>query len=500
MSWLDYTNEHYDDHAEKWSYVDAHMKGVILDDGEIERFLIQRSQGESEGAYTERKRIAAYTPHFARAVVALAGMVFAIEDKAGRTWTEPNAPGLGNPEDEGSILHPIWKNADGTGTNLPTLVRKAALQLVGKEEVWCLVDGRQKVPEAERTGSQADNIGPASVRIIKPEAVPDFSDTEVKVKSQTDKRASLREEQNLIIEYSLYRLEEVSVYRETKEGEGRDATERAALVRSSSYGGEGFRYWRSNDRREPILPVFRVDGPIDTDLGYLMARDANNIFNMENARDFHLWASAFARYQPDVRTDDGGFNKDLWDKILEFIEKGYNVIPGPGDYVAPPMDGAQERRETIKEKMEKFFATFFQSYGDAARERTATEIRQDFRSGVEAYLTFLSGALDALENAIYWRLEQIYFPNRPGVWGTTRVKRSTDFAPTDDETRAKLITETLAALPIDLPPQSRVRIAMQLLDMVGVEYDRDELETYATAGARLQARREQLRALTNGEV
>lgn len=496
MGWLKQTSSYYDAHVDGWEVAEDHLSGAAGTD-QVHRYLKQKEQGESDEAYGVRQEIADYTPHYMRAVISLAGMVFAQEDEAERSWGED---ALGAPEAEGSIMRRLSRDADGKGTNWETLFKQAAIDIIAKREIWCIAEGVRRAED----GTAIDS---GSIRIIPPESVYDVVEkdgrpVEVKVKSERDTRESVKQEEAIEEEFFVYTLGGYEVW-QSGEGEGS-----ATRVGGAPYGGEGnpgFRYYATPDANTAVLPIFRVEAPIRTNVGYLMAKKATAIYNMESARDWHLWASCFARLVIEsVENSDSpaATFDERWSRTLELMMEGSTVMPGPAQYISPPMDGATVRNETIDRKIEDFYHTFFQSYGDAAQERTATEIQQDARSGVAAYLGLLAGALDEAENGALWRLEQINFPGEPERWDTSHVRRQRDFSPVDVEAAIEgLTTRWVGDAPLPLTEGVAARVVQQVAKQDGVSVSEEEAEEMGAwlAGAS-QARAKKPAASLNADL
>jgi hypothetical protein len=484
-TWIDEHADTYEARVEGWRYVFDHLSGRFADpDAKLGDYLIKKEQGESDAAFRFRKEISDPTPHFFRAVIALAGMLFAVEDDAARSWglrekeDEP-ARGLGDPEREGTIMSRLWENADGSGGNWLNEMFQAAIELAAVGRVWGLVEGIPRNDEGQP-------VGEASIRFIPATRVVDWvtrngRPVEVMVQATEDRRTSVREKKDKVDRWHVYGLDGFVKYRKNDDG-------MPMVVESHTYGardGEVFNYWASSEQRKRILPIFPVQLSMMPRMGYMMARKANTLFNMTNARDFHLLASAISRLKtPDAVQDGGsGYNADYVDALQEALQDGSAVVPGDPEYFAPPMQGAEERREAVADKRDEFYTQFFQSYGDAARERTATEIRQDIQSGVEAALVFLGSDLDEVEQAALLRLEQVYFPDDPEIWGSATVKRSDDFSSVDIEGRIQRLCEGVFGQgeTVPLGTEARVEAAMRWADQKGLSPDEEEVRAEVEA-------------------
>lgn len=469
-NWLKYTSHEYERMFPKWKYTEDHLSGAVIDDDLIEDYLHQRLQGESDDAYTERKQIVDYTPHFARACLTLGGMLWSVDYDARRRWTkEESGEGLGDPDTEDSIMSRLWVNADGRGANWTTIWKGATIDAIGYQKFYVLVEG-------VRRDGEGNVIADPSVRILPPQSVPrpvyqNGRLVSVKVKTSTETVLSQQQAAEKEDRYIIYYMDGFETWREDERGEPEQIGTR------EPYGGEdnpGFRYL-DRDLRTPILPIFEVELPLRSHLGYIMSKKANAILNQENTLDFLLWVACFPKLFLDVKGKDGEFSQDMYDAGLEAVSAGNNVVAGAGNrYDAPPTGPADIKSKILEKKVRAFFTTFFQAYGDAASERTATEIRQDFRAGVEAFLILLGTTMDEAENGALWRLEQAHFPSRRAVWGGANVTRSTNFQPIDIEARIDgLVRRYLPEGKVPVDMDTALEITVKALESDGIAINPD---------------------------
>lgn len=466
QSWLTYESPDFAAHRKKWMYIADHLDGSIIDDDKVRRYLHKRKQGETDEAYWERlNAILDYTPLLTRGCLTLAGMLWAVEYDARRSWSKDElAEGLGDPKADGTTMSILYHNADGKGTNWPIVWHEATIAAIAYTRFFVLVDGR-------RRGKDNQAVSHARVRLFPPQAVPRpiYDDSgrliSCKIKHRTDAIRSQREESKMVDRYTIFYEDGFEHWTEDDDGNP------VQVGKRTPYGGSenpDFRYL-DRDRRTPILPIFEVRMPIPGNLGYIMAKKENAIFNQNSATDFQMYTSGFAKLFADVIDKDGKFDKARFEAIVAQFKQGSSIIPGAENkYSAAPTDSLTAKRKILEEKTREFYTTFFQAYGDAASERTATEIRQDFRAGVEAFLTLLSSTIDEAENGALWRLEQIYFPDRPRVWGGASVKRSTNFQPVDIEARIEgLVTRYFPGgrIPVDI--DTMLEIAAKALEVDG---------------------------------
>jgi hypothetical protein len=459
MSALTHEHPEYKARKERWRYALDHYDGGVLDD--LPAYLQRHSQGETEAAYRERQKIVDYTPHFAFAVDSLAGQMFTVESEAMRSWQLADEDGnlilrdaLGDPSDTESIMWRIWQNIDGKGTGYPTLWKQLTARLICLHEYWVLVEGVATSEGGEPTGE-------ARIHLISPLDVLDWEEEGgsllwAKVRHRVYERSGWRTEAQEAVQYTLYTLDGWTRYREDDGGE--------TLIASGTY-----QYFETQRKRRRILPIQRFKVPLDRPVGYVMATKANAIFNLESSRDFLLWSANFIRLRLETDLTDEEVNKRLGE--------GWNWFRAQAlDFVNPSSEPAKNATDVLENKLEAFYRTFFRSYSDAARERTATEIRQDIQSGVEAFLTLLKSAIDDAENFALWLLEQTYFPDNPAAWGQASVERSDRFQPENPDVVADHLVNRYLVTKVPAGRKALVNVVKKLLEMDRVDYDPVELQ------------------------
>jgi hypothetical protein len=426
MSILKTEHPDYTEQKDKWRYAWEQYSGEAFElesiftdtaranakksvRGKIRYYLHQKVQAETDTAYEERLRHADPELLFATAVDSLNGILASKSDETEREWG-----GFGDPEDPDSIAYNLLHNADGKGTNWKPLMKQTGIKQSVMHRVWGLVDGISEVD-----GITID----ASVKVINPLSVINWfpsegMPTQVLVKEKKDIRTDITDLNGADQEtYVLYTLDGWTRFKLTDAGE--------EIVDSGEYT-----YYSTKRRDRRILPIFYVDIPMPRQLGYMLAQKQNSIFNDSSILDFGMRNTSFA-FMQFVGT------QDQYEAALEEIKKGFRIMRLEPDatkehgYKSPPSDHFDIVSKRIEEKRKIFMESAFRSYGDAARQVTATEIRQESRSGVEAFLTLLVSSIDEFENNCFWLLEQVYFPEDTSKWGEAYVKRSDNFQPED---------------------------------------------------------------------
>ena len=123
-----------------------------------------------------------------------------------------------------------------------------------------------------------------------------------------------------------------------------------------------------------------------------------------------------------------------------------------------------------------FYVTALQSYEDAAKQKTATEIMQEQGAGRFSFLSVLARAMDTLENDIYNLIHQIERPQEPSAWTEARVERSRDFKPVDAENKAdRLMKSYFGRDAVPAGVETKTNVATAIHDLLGVDYDEEEV-------------------------
>ncbi len=424
-TWANYSGE-YAKHDRVKLY--AHNKKRNIDS--FDKYLHRKVQAETVEAYMERIMTSDPITLFSTAVDSLNGIAYSIEDKTQRDFGD-----LGDIEDKNSTAYKLWHDADGKGTNWLPLMKQMGIKQTVMHKVWGLVDGIKESQFQDGEEIVTEITGEATVHVIDPIAVvdwfPNHNPTQVLVKESADMRSSIYDtdsERNR----DTYMLYELNGWKRYVDVEGNPE-----IIDEGEYA-----FYTDQERTQRCLPIFPVEIPMPRDVGYLLAMKQNHIYNAKSIRDFSVRNMSFAFLQLVA-------DKDQYDKIISEIGKGFRVLRkdpdsnGEHGYKSPPSDYLTEAGEILEKDKEDFAESSFKTYGDAARQATATEIRQESRSGVEAFLNLLVTSLDEFENHSLFLLEQIYFPEEPSRWGKAYVERSDDFAPKDIEEAMQKVSSTI---------------------------------------------------------
>lgn len=453
--WTTYQHPEYQATLPKWRWSRDHYTGEVLGPT-VTSYLIRKATAETQPAYKERCLLADYTPHFATVVDSLAGMLYQNEQDANRTWGTDTNKGLGDETDPNTTIGQLWNDADGSGTGYLTLWKQLTTELILTHAHWVLVDSVDGNPQ---------------IRLIPPESVPNWMEgktglTEVLVKEDFDSRVSLSEnpKDKTVQRFVHYTLQGWQRYEEKKGPMGPRTVKLGGKDNSGTYS-----FTDRSDR--PALPIYRIRLPMNRPVGWLMAKKANAIFNKESERDHLLRYANFPKLCLDEKDDT------LCQKLVDNIQKGTSILQGAGHvFIAPDTGPATIATEVLKRKVEEFYITAFREYGDAARQRTATEVRQDVSSGVGAFLSMLKSALEDAENEALWRIEEIEFADK-AKWFVAHVQRSDEFIPQDvnatiERTRSWFFGKDV---PVPLGRTAQIEAAKQVADYAGVEVDEAEI-------------------------
>lgn len=457
--WLDDEHPEYAKLKARWTFTRDHYTGDVLDPGHILQYLHQKGVGESQQAYQERVKLADYTNFLAAVVDSLSGMLWASDEKTNRRWDgEGGGFDFGAPDDQRTLIGRLYRDADGRGLPYITLWKGATVDLLLDQRVWVVAD---TMPVSDRSTTMRTVLRVLPALSVPNWAVDGAGLTEVVVKEADGMSTSVREKRK--------KVERRIVY--TRLGWERwEKTEGGTWVSTQS---APYRY--TNPVGGPALPIFRVDLPLARHVGWLLAKKVNAIFNRESSRDNLINLANHPRLNI--------VGSDIeYDKVVDQLAKGANALQvKPGNaahgYIAPDSGPATIATAVLDKKREDFFTTALREYGDAARQRTATEVRQDVAQGVGAFLGLVATALDQAENGALWRLAQTERPGTDAGSVQARVERSDDFATVDPEAAIDKLRERVfgkeSAVP--LGNEARVQAALQVAAYLGLETDEDEV-------------------------
>jgi len=476
--WRDRTDPWYDEMVDMWEYTHQVYTGKYFDPDNIKKFLPKRAQGESKESYDDRVKNVDPEMLFPMLIGSLAGQIHAIEPEMVRVSQPEGVEGLGLWQDAATPAGKMWRNADGDGLNYPVHWRTFTTKLMYYMTMWVYVDGK-KIVEDEK-GKRVEKE--PSIHFIDPQKVPRFG---TKNGRKTWVMVSHKEmeggeepdsDQKIVEKRTIYHLDGWKRYRKEKDENGRDEW-------TDDFAGDqlaegSYEFYETKEKKRKTLPIFCVQIPMDQYLAYLLAVKSMRLMGKESERD-HL-----VRYASLITKVDESSPAVYEEHKMQQREGEYthNYDPGSKLYFAsPPMDPAKENREIIKEKRENFFRVAYQQLNDQAAQVTATQIRQQSRGGVEAYLSLVSTTLDEAENKALFLREQIEFPGKPDMWGHAMAQRSTDFLPADPDEKDKMLREMyFSADAIPATENMLLDAAKELHERRFGELDEEETELLRT--------------------
>jgi hypothetical protein len=456
-AWLEYEHPEYAAMKEKWAFTRDHYTGEILDPAKILRYLVKKAVGESVIAYNERVALADYTNLLASAIDSISGMLWGSDDKTTRQWSgEGGGFDFGDPKDQRTLIGRLWRDADGKGLPYIALWKGATVDLLLEHWIWVLVDTVAGAGTTER----------AVLRVLPALSVPNWSIDKnglsgVIVKESDDSRATLDAQPG--------KTERRIVYRR----EGWERWERPENGRWAK--GPSGQYKYESPSGGDALPIFCVKLPLARNVGWLLAKKQNAIFNRESSRDNLINLANHPKLV--VFGTDETFNR-----IVGQLADGFNALQAQESgsahqYIAPSSEPATIATAVIKEKVEGFFMMALREYGDSAAQRTATEVRQDVAQGVGAFLSLVATAMDAAENGAIWRIAQT---ERPGIAPSqvqAHVERAEDFAVVDPEAALDKLRERVFGkdVPVPLGNEGQVQTALQIAAYLGIDAQEEEV-------------------------
>lgn len=416
-SWLDIRHSDFKANVERWEFTWHHYTGDVIDAALVASYLVRKASGETTESFLERCRLADYTNHLATIIDSFRGMISQADRETERRFVPPDATakarasgdasaaGLGSIDDSDTIVGRLWRRADRDGNGMKSVLADMATRLMLDRGVWLFVD-------------PAD--GESVVRVLPRCSVCDWlTDKDglaaVKVIERVDTRTTITTPPAAVTQYLLLERDGWSRHRKDER-----TGETITVVPKQAWGVE----YIERDGT-PALPVFFLPLPLRRDVGWSLAKKANALFNRESERDFLLRAANFPKLL--LEADD-----TLFTALVSTLRDGGNVLQGSGHtYIAPETGPATIATEVLKRKVEEFYVTAAREYGDAARERTATEVWQDAATGVAAFLDLVKTALDDGERRIYELVAQGELPQDETAWRAVTVKRPPIAVPRD---------------------------------------------------------------------
>lgn len=482
-AWVKHKDERHRHYAEQWEYVEDHYTGEATNPGKVRRYIPQKELTEPKEDYEERVGAVTCPGLLPFLVDSFSGMLQAGDRNTSIVYAEEGADGgLGDVETPGTEAYKLANNADGDGLNFETFWTRFDNRLIRYFEVWVLVNGAIK-------DADGHTIQDPHFQLIDPIAVTNtfYRDgrlTDVVVEHFVDGRTSIMDGPGKIRRWTHYHLYGADVYEERKLKNGK-----TEIVRKLDLAIE-YAYFETTDRRKRILPIFPSRLTLDRFVTYQAARTQNEILNLESEKRASLRNGLLARF---ALVGSQAFA----DSLRKEYAKGFKTLRhDPKNstqhyFVAPPDAFTRIAEEEIERKSEAFMVNNFRDYANAAREKTATEIKSDNKAGKEAFLLLLAASKTEAQNRAFFLLEQSHFPDKPSLWGRARVNREPDFSlVTGKELVETVLEKVFSDRALPLGPTSLESAARMVLDYFGLEYDEDELKTAVQASVAARAQEE----------
>jgi len=160
------------------------------------------------------------------------------------------------------------------------------------------------------------------------------------------------------------------------------------------------------------------------------------------------------------------------------------VLQGDWSYEILDWGALKQAREMYKAEAKEYYQSSFQQLNDAAREATATEIKQRDQNGRQAFLQHLSGKADEIDNQLRYLFAQYEAPGEPDQWMTPEAERSTDYSPSDPHAESQKIKDLYfpnAAVPAS--QAAKKEAALKISEMQGIaEQDDEEIDGAIAVG------------------
>lgn len=455
FNWFDHQHPEYARRLPRWTLTDHVVSCEYAEEPLCGRYLHQRSMGEPDEMYADRKKNAKVISALGKALLSITGQLFAADWDMQIDYGET----LGSETDPQSRANQLANDIDGAGTNLDVWLRSFVFDLLKYQEwLYVLVEG----PSVEN--------GPVRWKIITPETVTDWDELRerprwMKLVHASTRRAGPMDEPKTVRLYSLYHASGVDRW---EQEDGSEEAPRRYTSAHLDYGGipgeriysetrggagppeategftdeEGFmvdvaypyEYYTDAGRSERRLPIVRASLPFRYYLAYQAARNVVGLFNMTSERrNVTRMAATPTNY---VTANDPDATAK---KIRELREQGHAWIFLPENSkigaITPALEIVDSTTAIIKDDRDDIFNSLLQEYNSEAAQATATKIRQDARSGPEALLDLLARTVVEVVQTCLFLTEQVE-SERPADWGQAKVSSKGSFKPSEPEAKA----------------------------------------------------------------
>lgn len=346
------------------------------------RYLLRRTQGESGAGFYERVRVTRYANHMATLTDSFIGGVLTVETNAKRKYGAP----LGDPSSPTSVAYRLFRDFDGTGTDITTRVMRDATEMVVKGSVVYLAD----LPPG----------GELLIKRIDPDALvnwrlEDGVMVEALLEENVLESKSLKDEATEQTYYVHYTIDGWTRYR-VEEDE-------LIVVNGSEWA---FPIFTSPERTVRRLPIGRIDLPVARPVGYQMARDANLLWNLFSDTRWLIRVLNHPRLRGKVLDDE-------WNTSMQAILAGFNGLQGDWDYISPDAANANAGYAMYRDEVRDYYISNHQRANQSAIERSATEILYNEAAGRTAFLSMIANSIDRMENEWMFMASQLLAPTKP---------------------------------------------------------------------------------------
>jgi hypothetical protein len=412
---------------------------------------LARRPAERLENYIDRSFRSSYTNHPKRIIKTIVGQISGVDNSV--IWQpEDQGEGLRSVNLNGKTIdvgERLDKDCDGDGTSWDDKWEQIVTQTLIYDKGYVFVSGK------------GEN---AHVRFIEPKRVvnkryrENGDLVEVLVLNEYYTTDSLKNEKRRVEEYHRYTLDGFEIYQKNDEGE-------VEPVKEDEW--REYEFYKTKNREVKILPVIELE--LVEDFGYSVAEKSNDIFQTES--------ETYHRYRMMMETILGVDSEDeAFRQLQKTMMEGGRVVQGKPSFEAPPGEPVQIGLDVVERLVEDLYTTLFLEYGNSAREKSATEIRQDYQTGLVSLLTTVQEKSESFENQVLWLIEQIYYPNSTRLWGQAKSDRSTDFQPKNEEEAISLIKNTFFDMQdVPLPEAVKARLVSKMLEMIEVEFEEDEI-------------------------
>lgn len=370
----------------------------------VTQYIPQRSIGEARENYDERLRLAHYSGLLGAIVDALIGL-WSRKPPEEDTWGELGEKGEDGKVPFDSVAKRILDDADRKGMTWGNHRRARACWSLVYKEVYTLIDTNREPTSGNVSRAEARSLDIRPyVKLISPLNVLDWVEVDgrkidVVIREAVDSRPSLDAGAGeLSATFLRLSLDGWKRYRLNSSG-----------VPEIVAGGSGsYRYYSQDGRR--CLPLVCSRLPTPRYAAFNLARIVLAIVNHDSHLDSLMRAGALAQFLA-VQGDD--------EEIRNNIRGGEKILPYPPnmntpEFVGHLMTSAEHLEKRLASLGDQFWRAAMYEFSDSPVEKTATQIEQQWASGVGAFLALLSGAMQESENAEKWLLYQAVNPQQSG--------------------------------------------------------------------------------------